>query len=484
MKVISDIAVLPTKTSITDTTVCILQLPYTWNGKSYTSSGAYTAKLVSSNSCDSIATLNLTVSDSVIPTFTPIDPMLQNAVAPILPDTSLNGIHGKWNPAIIDVTTAGTTTYTFTPETGQCATEITMDITVQIQAIILGQSVAGICQQSSLDASSSIGDIVKYEWALLDPGALLDSAAGITSVLKLAPDYNGSLPADFRVRLQITSSNGLTQSDTITINIDNLPVAKIYTSGSLEKDGSMIIDGSVSTGNGVKYRWSTNEGKILGADNEPLVKLYGAGTYTLEVSDIHGCVDAKPFKYPMEFHSIIANPDHARISWDQDTTIIVMANDHSSHYLQPTTVHVTEPAGRGTTKVNSNGSITYVPQGKNTGTDQFVYEICDSLNYCASTTVTIDIINSNVEIPEAFSPNGDGSNDEFVIHNIENLPYSQLYVYTRSGQLVYQSLNYGLDGKYWDGRQANNQLVPTGTYYYILQVKNGPVIKGFVYVGY
>ena len=482
--VAEDIVVLPTLTSTTEVDLCSLELPYSWNGQSFKSAGTYSVKLSGSNGCDSVATLSLNVIESVTPAFTPVAPLLQNSVAPLLPDTSLNSIPGKWNPALIDVTTAGTTTYTFTPNSGQCATEVAMDITIQLEAIIIGQSVTGLCQQSSLDASKSIGDIVKYEWTLLDQGGSLDSETGIHTAFKISPAYTGSLPANFRVKLLITSKNGLTQSDTLTIRVDNPPIARISSSGSLQKDGSMIIDGSVSTGTAIKYKWSTAEGKIIGADNDSIAKLFGAGLYTLEISDIHGCLDTKTFKYPMEFHSIVANPDYARISWDQDTTIDVLANDHSSVNLLPGTVTVIVPPDRGSTRVNANGTITYIPKGKNTGSDHYVYQVCDVLEFCVSTTVTIDIINSNIEIPEAFSPNGDGANDQFVILNIENIPYSRLYVYTRSGQLVYQSLNYGLDGKYWDGRQSNNQLVPTGTYYYVLEVKNGPVVKGFVYVGY
>ncbi|NHM07489.1 gliding motility-associated C-terminal domain-containing protein [Flavobacterium sp. CYK-4] len=41
-------------------------------------------------------------------------------VAPVLPTTSTNGVAGTWNPSTVSNTTSGT--YTFTPNTGQCAT--------------------------------------------------------------------------------------------------------------------------------------------------------------------------------------------------------------------------------------------------------------------------------------------------------------------------------------------------------------------------
>src|SRR6201999_4277636 len=52
-------------TSSTDITICNAQLPYSWNGQSYSGAGTYTVTLTNIAGCDSIATLNLTVNSSV-----------------------------------------------------------------------------------------------------------------------------------------------------------------------------------------------------------------------------------------------------------------------------------------------------------------------------------------------------------------------------------------------------------------------------------
>ncbi|MBS1732133.1 MAG: gliding motility-associated C-terminal domain-containing protein [Bacteroidetes bacterium] len=48
--------------STTNTTICTNQLPYSWNGHSYNTSGPHVVILVNSEGCDSVATLNLTVN--------------------------------------------------------------------------------------------------------------------------------------------------------------------------------------------------------------------------------------------------------------------------------------------------------------------------------------------------------------------------------------------------------------------------------------
>uniref|UniRef100_UPI0030CA2D1E T9SS type B sorting domain-containing protein n=1 Tax=uncultured Flavobacterium sp. TaxID=165435 RepID=UPI0030CA2D1E len=55
----------------------------------------------------------------VTATFTQIPSICQNTTAPVLPILSTNNILGTWN-AVINTTTPGNTTYTFTPETSPC----------------------------------------------------------------------------------------------------------------------------------------------------------------------------------------------------------------------------------------------------------------------------------------------------------------------------------------------------------------------------
>jgi len=360
-------------------------------------------------------------------------------------------------------------------------------IPVELEAIITGDTLTGACHQVELDASKSAGDIIKYEWSIIDQGGLLTHQTGISTQFQLAPSFEGTLPADFGVKLTVTNGQGFTHSDTIIIRVDRMPVAEVFTSGQPEKDGTIVIDGAISTGTVVNYRWYTSEGKIVGPANESTVKLFGAGIYTLEITDKHGCTSSKDFKFPLELYHISIYPDYARISITKDTILNVLANDESTIDLVPGTVRVVKSPLQGVTQVNTNGTITYTPRQTFTGRDQFDYEVCDVLNLCSSATVTIDIDDISIIIPGAFSPNGDGLNEHLEYGRLEKYPGSQLYIYTRSGQLVYQSNDYKND---WDGTAlkgtiTSQQYVPTGTYYYTL--KPGGIdrlIKGFIYIAY
>jgi len=80
-------------------------------------------------------------------------------------------------------------------------------------------------------------------------------------------------------------------------------------------------------------------------------------------------------------------------------------------------------------------------------------------------------------IPNAFSPNGDGIHDRWVIDYLESYPGCVVQIYNRYGQLVQRFVNYTTP---WDGK-INGKDAPVGTYYYIIDPKNGRKPKtGFV----
>ena len=85
-----------------------------------------------------------------------------------------------------------------------------------------------------------------------------------------------------------------------------------------------------------------------------------------------------------------------------------------------------------------------------------------------SGTVKIKLIHrSNIFVPNAFSPNGDGINDEFRIYNFMNEKLQSFLVYNRYGQLVFKTID---AKKGWDGTQ-NNKPVDAGVYFYYISIK-------------
>ena len=83
---------------------------------------------------------------------------------------------------------------------------------------------------------------------------------------------------------------------------------------------------------------------------------------------------------------------------------------------------------------------------------------------------------SCLNVYNEFSPNGDGVNETFTIDCISRYPSNVLKVYNRWGNLVFEQRGYTND---WDGTSSGRatinkgELLPVGTYYYVLDLGNG-----------
>jgi len=109
--------------------------------------------------------------------------------------------------------------------------------------------------------------------------------------------------------------------------------------------------------------------------------------------------------------------------------------------------------------INNTATVTSQPTDPNLG------------NNTSSNMVSF----ADINIPNVFTPNGDGVNDSFVIPGLENYNANQLTVMNRWGATVYDKKGYKNE---WNGQGLNE-----GTYFYLLRVQTGTG-KWNVYKGY
>jgi gliding motility-associated-like protein len=99
--------------------------------------------------CATTETMTITVTPNVTPTFIPVPDICSGATLSALPTTSNNGIIGTWSPALNNT---ATTTYAFTPNSGQCASSQIMTITVDPLITPTFNQIARICKGTILSA--------------------------------------------------------------------------------------------------------------------------------------------------------------------------------------------------------------------------------------------------------------------------------------------------------------------------------------------
>jgi gliding motility-associated-like protein len=173
----------------------------------------------------------------------------------------------------------------------------------------------------------------------------------------------------------------------------------------------------------------------------------------------------------------VAIPDYATTKIITPVTIPVTLNDYDTDgTINIASVSITQGPAHGTVLVMLDGTTTYTPDAGFAGIDHFIYQISDNdaLPLSDTAIVTIVIEPNKISIPSGFSPDGDGTNEYFVIQGLEAYPEASLQIYNRWGNLVYESAPY--DNK-WQGTSNVGGVLfganlPEGTYFYMLDLKN------------
>ena len=91
-------------------------------------------------------------------------------------------------------------------------------------------------------------------------------------------------------------------------------------------------------------------------------------------------------------------------------------------------------------------------------------------------TLSSDAEVVSCDIPKGVSPNGDGLNDTW---DLRGYNVKRVEIFNRYGTKVYSKANY-IDE--WHGQSDNNNELPDGTYYYIIEFNDSPVKTGWVYI--
>lgn len=103
----------------------------------------------------------------------------------------------------------------------------------------------------------------------------------------------------------------------------------------------------------------------------------------------------------------------------------------------------------------------------------YAVELTASLDDCVMTVLQVITVSalpggpSSIVVPNVFTPNGDHHNDLLVLTAV-NITSLEMQIYNRWGQKVNELKR---TGEVWDARSVSGDLVPDGTYFYVLAAK-------------
>ncbi len=96
--------------------------------------------------------------------------------------------------------------------------------------------------------------------------------------------------------------------------------------------------------------------------------------------------------------------------------------------------------------------------------------VTDNFTGCTDTAYVTIVVRdeTNIFIPNAITPNGDGANDTWVLRELATFPDNEVIILNRWGDVVFSASPYQND---FDGTY-NGTPLPAGTYYYIIKLDN------------
>lgn len=291
-------------------------------------------------------------------------------------------------------------------------------------------------------------------------------------------------------------ANGIT-ADTVSVFVNDLGVAAASAGPDQSLCGApfeLQLQGSVTIGNTATGQWTISEGgaDFANVNNEVTYVsnlMPGVNTFMWTVDNGICGVSSD------EVTITVFDPDHDLAFAGTDLEIceddFIIFNLPGSEAAPPATGYwnvISGPIDLGdytspNTTVWSLGSISSpnVPV-----TSTVVWTINNGPCGTSADTVSYSLLDClSIDVPDAFSPNGDGINDLYEIPNLWKYPNNTIKIFNRWGVEVFQASPYKND---WDGRSRHPSSIgdelPSSTYYYILDLglPGRKPFNGFIYL--
>lgn len=360
-----------------------------------------------------------------------------------------------------DIAGATTTTYTRTatssPGTYQYRLVVASGSNISISSCRTSSNIITITVQSNPKPAASSNNIgcegdtlrltaaggsIKYQWT----GPL-----NFTSSLQ-SPVINGITAANNgKYYVTITTSLGCTNTDSVTVQVSKAPIANAGNDTTICEGSSITLQGD----GGTSYLWTPGTGLSATDIATPIASPTDTISYILTVSNGtcrgYDTVVINVLKRP------VANAGSDKKIYQGESVELKgsAGGTNVSYYWTPDYNIVTS-------------SLLNPVVSPLTDTTYILH--VESAAGCGSATDTVFVrVYKRIEIPNAFSPNGDGINDTWSISQMNTYPEGNVSLFNRNGQILFHSTGYN---RPWDGTY-NGKPVPVGTYYYIIDLKNG-----------
>jgi len=330
---------------------------------------------------------------------------------------------------------------------------------------VCSNTVLSISDHSTID----IGRIIKLEiyWDNINDPALkttINYPVAGGNYTHAYPEFFTPFTKTFEIRVVVYSGESCSNTSVRTVTLKATPQVAFGPAGPVCMDAAPFQLTTASVINGLPGT-GIFSGPGVSATGRFDPQSAGVGTHTIRYTfnATNGCTnfreqDITVFPVPV----VNAGPDRFVLEGGNAILLGTGTGNNLSYLWTPSTF-LNNPA---------------IAQPITTPADDINYTLMvTSADGCtASDQVFVKLLKTPA-IPNVFTPNGDGINDNWQIKYLDSYPGATVEIYNRYGQVIFRSTGYN---KPWDGTM-NGKPLPAGTYYYIINPKNGrKQITGFV----
>jgi gliding motility-associated-like protein len=284
------------------------------------------------------------------------------------------------------------------------------------------------------------------------------SSDSVITVINPPINYSG------KYFVMAKSAYGCALTDSTSVSVYQANVANAGKDTAVCAGAFLQLSGS----GGIAYNWSPATGLSSPSVANPIATPADSTTYTLTATAANGCIAKDSVTVAIWANPAAdAGPDKKILQGQSVGLDATAAGTGVTYTWQPT--------------YNINDYMQLQPIVNPAQDTTYTLTVTSPYGCAAATSKVFVRVFEKVLIPNAFSPNGDGINDTWVIQKLDTYPEADLFVFNRNGQLLYHSKG---NGQPWDGN-VNGKHVPFGTYYYLIDLKNDlPKLSGWVEVVY
>ncbi len=317
------------------------------------------------------------------------------------------------------------------------------------------------------------GSGMTYLWDFGEPS----SGTNNRSTAFIPPPHWYSTVGPFNVNLKATSLaflnnnvTGCVHDTTIVINtIHPQPKAAFdFNKPSVCIADDVIFRDLTNGLDGTVVQWNWNFGDGISGNTKQAQHLYSAAnTYnvSLYIVNSRGCnSDTLTQQFTVHPYPVVnAGPDRIVLQGGLITIQSIVTGNDLQYLWSPATY--------------LNSTVVASPIASNLQDDITYTLTVTARGGCKSFDNMFVKVLKAPRIPNTFTPNGDGINEVWTIEYLDTYPNNRVQVFTRTGQLVFESKGYRTP---WDGK-FNGKPLPFDTYYYIVEPESGrkPII-GYV----